>query len=483
MIQKLKYQYKKWQIPLVVALNGAVIMILELTGSRILAPHFGSTLYVWTSIIGVIMICLSIGYWYGGQLADAYPNRTLLSRILLLAAVVLLVCKLLQTHVLNYLSTTNAPPLLGSLLATLIIFAPFTLLLGLVSPFAARLQIHQVKDAGSQVGRIYAAGTIGSIVGTFLTGYLLFTVLGNTRIILSCVIILVITAWLAHPRIDSLLRCAIVVVTLMIIIWPSLFLPYNDQTVLDVDSSYNRILVLDTNINNRPARVLQTDAHGMQSGVYLDGNDLPFKYINAFENVAKTYSGPYLVLGGGAYTLPKSIAQSQPNAQISVVEIDPQLQKVAKQYFNYSPSENTHIFEQDGRDFLEKNQQKYNVVFVDVYNSLSPPFHLTTSEAVAKIRASLTTDGVVAVNVISRTNTNQSFINTVVATYKQHFAYLGAYAIKPVTSDDALHSILLLASNAPIKQFDTDLMSREITIQPTPNVLIDDFAPVEALSF
>lgn len=473
---------RKWQLPIVVAINGAIIMIIELTGSRILAPYFGSSLYVWTSIIGVIMICLALGYYYGGRLADARPDRLLLARIITLAALVLLATKLAQTPFLIWLATTRTEPLLGSLIASFVLFAPFTILLGLVSPFAARLQIQSIKDSGSQIGTIYAAGTLGSIFGTFLTGYLLFTTLGNTLIVLWCVVGLILAAAICSVRADKLLRLAITTVVVGIICYPAAFLHTSKNVILDKDSGYNRILVTDAEFNGRPARLLQTDALGAQSGIYLDGVDMPFPYVNAFAYLATVYPRRYLVLGGGAYTLPGVIARADSDAKLDVVEIDPAFESIAREYFGYSPSVNTRIFEQDGREFLNRNQDKYDVIYMDVYNSLSPPFHLTTSEAIEQLKSSLVPDGVVAVNIIS-TGTKDSFLSVVSATYGRHFAHQKAYVLEPGISRSKRQNLVLLASNKPIRPLKHELFASELPIQPGTQVLVDDFAPVEALTF
>jgi hypothetical protein len=170
----MRYRYE-----LIAVLNGAIIMVLEIVGARIIAPHFGSSVYVWTAVIGVILGVLSAGYWYGGRLADRHASDRGLSLILGLAALVLLVSLLTRELSLGLAETLGGDIRLQALVAALLIFAPANFLMGTVSPYLAKLRITELSTAGSSVGGLYAAGTAGSIVGTFAAGYWLISVMGN----------------------------------------------------------------------------------------------------------------------------------------------------------------------------------------------------------------------------------------------------------------------------------------------------------------
>jgi predicted membrane-bound spermidine synthase len=152
----------------IVFLCGAVVMILEMVGSRILAPYLGTSIVVWTSLIGIILGCLSIGYWWGGQLADENPSYRSLSLIILLAGLFVATIALSKSYVLELLQRHAGTIHLGATLGTLLLFAPPSILLGMVSPYAVRLKMRDLRDSGRTVGNLYAISTMGSIFGTFL---------------------------------------------------------------------------------------------------------------------------------------------------------------------------------------------------------------------------------------------------------------------------------------------------------------------------
>jgi predicted membrane-bound spermidine synthase len=150
-----------------VFLCGAVVMVIELTGSRVLAPYLGTSLVVWTSLIGIILASLSLGYWWGGRVADRRPEARLLGRIILLAAVATAAIALTKSFVLGFLQSQGAGLHAAAVWSTLLLFAPPSVLLGMVAPFAVRLKIADTQTSGRTAGNLYAISTIGSIVGTF----------------------------------------------------------------------------------------------------------------------------------------------------------------------------------------------------------------------------------------------------------------------------------------------------------------------------
>ena len=165
-----------------VFLCGAALMIIELTGSRILAPFLGPSLVVWTSLIGIILASLSLGAWWGGILADRRPSARLLGRIVLLAAWATAAIGLSKSWVLPFLQGAGSLHV-TAIVATLVLFAPASVLLGMVAPFAVRLQLADTEVAGRTAGSLYALSTIGSIAGTFLAGFVLIAWVGSTAIL------------------------------------------------------------------------------------------------------------------------------------------------------------------------------------------------------------------------------------------------------------------------------------------------------------
>jgi predicted membrane-bound spermidine synthase len=165
----------------VVFASGAVVMIYEIVGSRILAPYIGTSTYVWTSLIGVILGSLSLGYWVGGRMADREPNSKVLAAVLFIAAVLVTLTMLVQEFVLFGLTVLPIRLEMKAVIAALVLFAPASVLFGFVTPYAVRLKMVSVEDAGKTVGRLYALSTVGSIMGTFLAGFFLLPFVGSVR--------------------------------------------------------------------------------------------------------------------------------------------------------------------------------------------------------------------------------------------------------------------------------------------------------------
>ncbi|MBQ4469664.1 MAG: fused MFS/spermidine synthase, partial [Synergistaceae bacterium] len=155
--------------------SGAATMILELTGSRLVAPFFGTSLIVWTALIGIIMTSLCIGNWLGGSMADRTPEGKLLGRILLFAAVIIAITAFASNFILTKLQELELNLYMSSVIASVIIFSPASLLLGMVSPFVVRLALENVDSSGAVVGRLSALNSAGSILGTFLGGFVLIS--------------------------------------------------------------------------------------------------------------------------------------------------------------------------------------------------------------------------------------------------------------------------------------------------------------------
>lgn len=175
---------KKINLEIVVFLCGAVVMAYEIIGSRILGPYVGTSMQVWSSIIGIMLLSLSIGYYSGGRIADRYPNYRTLALIIGGAGLFILVTLLFKGRLLVFLLHSIESIHVVSILSSLLLFSVPALLLGMVSPFAARLKIKDPKTSGATVGSLYALSTVGSIAGTFLAGFYLIPGYTLTSILL-----------------------------------------------------------------------------------------------------------------------------------------------------------------------------------------------------------------------------------------------------------------------------------------------------------
>ncbi|MGI6455984.1 MAG: fused MFS/spermidine synthase [bacterium] len=183
-------------IELTVFLAGAIVMSFEILGSRILTPDFGSTVYVWGSIISVFLGGLTIGYWFGGHLADRKANLLIFSQLFIIPGVILCIFPYYASSVCNWIFDLNWDPRYGSLLAATILFLIPILFLGAVSPYAIKLRITNLEWLGTGVGNLYAISSLGSITGTLLTTFYLITWMGVRNIILIEGVILIVTGLL-----------------------------------------------------------------------------------------------------------------------------------------------------------------------------------------------------------------------------------------------------------------------------------------------
>jgi predicted membrane-bound spermidine synthase len=185
---------KKFTLELVAFFCGAVVMSFEIVGSRMLGPYVGTSMFAWTSIIGVILLSLSIGYYWGGRIADMRPRADILSLFIFIAGLFLIITVLIKGLILETLTRSIDNIHIVSVIASLILFTVPSVLLGMVSPFAVRIKMKSVEKSGSTVGNLYSISTIGSIVGVFLTGFYLIPNYKISHIIMVLAIILFATA-------------------------------------------------------------------------------------------------------------------------------------------------------------------------------------------------------------------------------------------------------------------------------------------------
>ena len=189
---------KKFFLEIIVFICGAVVMAFEIVGSRMLGPYVGTSTFVWTGIIGVILLCLSLGYYYGGKIADKRPDFKILALVIFIAGIFIAVSTLIKDGLLISLLEIFDDVKLVSLLASFFLFSIPSVLLGMVSPYAVRLKIKSLAKSGSAVGNLYAISTLGSITGTFLAGFYLIPSYGVIYILNLLAITLALSALLLY---------------------------------------------------------------------------------------------------------------------------------------------------------------------------------------------------------------------------------------------------------------------------------------------
>lgn len=438
------------RLQLAVVLCGGSLMGLEMAGVRMLEPYFGSTIYVWGSIIGIFLGALSLGYWLGGRLSDRMPSLRVLGWLVLAAAVLVFLIPPLASPIGHALQKSAAMgPKLKAFLGSLALYALPSVLLGMVSPFAVRLSITQLHTAGKVAGNLYALGTLGSILGTFLTTFILTDWIGTTAIVwgVGAVLALVACLCLWGGGVVRSAPCAAAVLLLLpgwamqtraeaAIRHDALMYPPQmagraahggeaDRHLETVESAYHRISVIESEMNLETA---QRDPGGcrymlfnnqVESGVRIEGRvegETSCGYVRLLHlGVLATGTAPrnVLIIGGGGGIGPQAFWQDYRSPRIDVVDIDPEVFRLAGAYFHYPyaapgsasgaaahPSIRSHVT--DGRMFLAQSPDTWDYVVLDAYTSGGRiPKHLISQEFFALAKAKMTADGVLVANIIS----------------------------------------------------------------------------------
>jgi spermidine synthase len=479
-------------IKVTVFLCGAIVMIYEIVGSRIIAPHLGTSTYTWTSLIGVILAALSLGYWIGGKWADRKPEISILASVIFLAGGMVAVTILIQDPFLAILASVSLPLELASVFAALILFAPASVLLGFVAPYAVRLTIKTVDSTGNTVGSLYALSTIGSIAGTFLAGFVLIPFVGSTRTLYLLSVILISISLLLAPFVVSQISTGLLAVLVLGIAFNEgrAVILFSQSNFRDIDTKYNRVRIFDTTKNGRPLRAMMIDPFIYQSSMYLDDGTSGANYTKYYHLAShfRPKIEKSLIIGGAGYQFPREYLARYQKSKIDVVEIDPGMTDLARKYFMLKNDDRMGVHHFDGRVFLNRSPSRvYDAAFVDAFNSLfSVPFQLTTIEAATQIERTLKIDGVVLVNMGTALEGEGSlFLDAMTRTYRKVFRNVLLFRVDPEKKPGVIQNVVLAASNGPLSTISNDsetqqLLRNEIDSTRKPaDVLTDELAPVE----
>jgi len=425
---------------IVVFIASFCTLVIELVAGRIMAPYVGVSLYTWTSIIGVVLAGISIGAYLGGLIADRYPRSSTLGWLLFLSGLGAFSISPL-TNLIGGAQFQTSLMIRILLITTIIFFVP-SCLLGMISPVVVKLTLNNLARTGNVVGKIYAFSTLGSILGTFATGFFLISWMGTRHILLTMGIILILSALVFGGFFGRKKSLALffIVLSLILLILPlvalyayaaiypgeisisfspiqslktaygyAFRLPLDEETYFFKESDYYTIKLKrnTTRSGGAPLESLVLD-HLVHS--YTDLNDplyLEYEYIRIYEEVMrwqarKRKSIKALFLGGGGYTFPRFIEAKYPKAKIDVVEIDPEITRVVQDYLGVSKDSRIRSFNEDGRWFVmnSKEQGSYDFIIGDAFNDLSIPYHLTTKEFAMQLKRLLKPDGLLLANVI-----------------------------------------------------------------------------------
>jgi len=470
--------------------GGAIGMVLELVGSRLLAPYFGNSLFVWTSLIGVMLGFMSLGYFLGGRLADRHLDTGYLFWILVGAASSVALIALLESVLLPQLAAGDSPRLLAVVSATILFAVPSTLL-GMVSPYCIRLRMHTIEDSGSTVGSLYAVSTLGSIVGTFAAGFWLISMFGTHAMLtliagsLAALSLLVIGGgYRDWRRLAALGGLAAM-----------LALGASVASAETVDTQYDRYFLREIAdpASGRPLIGLSRDERSAESASYEDtGEPYRFEYYN-FYDLAATLDGPVdkaLLIGGGTFSYPRLFLAANPTATMDAVEIDGDLYRIAKERFGFTDDPRLSLHFEDGRTFLNRATGTYDAVFVDAFKSeQTVPYQLTTKESWQLCYDLLDDDGVLVMNVIASPDDERSrFFDSLYATISEVFPEVRAFQVQGQAEGALLNTSIIAVKNPDVDIADTlkksapDVYARMYSQYAPPQeatIFTDDFAPVD----
>ncbi|MBX3266985.1 MAG: fused MFS/spermidine synthase [Acidobacteria bacterium] len=474
---------------------GALVMSYEIVGARIVAPYLGSSTYIWTSLIGVILGALSLGYWLGGRMADRRPQLRVLSAAIFIAGGLVSLTILVKSVFLGSIARSTLPLELLALFASLTLFAPASVALGFVIPYATKLRLGSLENTGRIVGRLYALSTLGSILGTFAAGFFFIPFVGSTRTLYLIAGALFGLALLISPIIAERRNITALILFAFAVGGSELEAAYlRSVGVVEFDSEYNRIRIIETK-DSRTGKAMTAmviDPFAIQSARFIDSDELVLEYTKFFRLVRhyRPNHRSALMIGGAGYSFPQELLREHPAATIEVVEIDPAMTAAAKAHFRLRPDPRLRIFHEDGRRFINRADAKsYDAVFVDAFGTLfSVPFHLTTVEAVGEIERLLADDGVVIVNIGSALNVPaDGFLASTLATYRSVFPFVDVFKVDGDLEAGKVQNLIIVARKAepelpadPPPQV-KPLLANKINTERirAGQILTDELAPVE----
>ena len=427
-------------LPVLVFTSGMSVMAVEMTGLRLLAPYFGTSLIVTTVLIGSMMAFLSLGYWLGGRWGDRHPTLRRLSATTAVAAGFILALPLISQPILRGASAVLRPlvqgeelsnpavavaSLVGGLLGTLALLAAPVTLMGTVSPWAVRLAVDRVEDAGKAAGRLYALSTFGSIIGSFMPALVLVPVLGVRRTFLAIGAILLVVSSLG---LFSRGRAAVVgLAAAALFLIPSGSVRPMEGTVYEGESIYHFIQVVQEPYGDCPDawHLYLNEGVGVHSVKCPD----PTKEIRGVWTYMATaplwmeevHPDPdVLIVGLAGGTIARQFLDAFPQSRVVGVEIDGEVVEVGKRFLdNDDPRIQPVVM--DGRIYIQSTEKRFDVVLMDAYRQPYIPFHLVTVEFFREVSDHLEDGGVLAVNVASIRGVSRGLAAMIYHTMKEVF--------------------------------------------------------------
>lgn len=482
-------------------LVGMCSMGLELCASRLLAPHFGTSVVVWTNVIGVVLLSLSLGYYLGGKLAERQSSTHVLAWLLYTGSVFTLVIPLIAPFLLKSVFIHYGSPhiiltlLLGPLMASIVLFGLPVFLMGTISPYLLTLLTQKFGHVGSTSGQLFALSTIGGLLGTFLPTLLLVPWLG-TRVTITLFGLLL--GLISLPHLGAKKRIIQAAIALALLTAAQILLPQNTTEVASAETAYQRVAI---NSPRQGLHYLQLDAgFGVQSvydpesiltGYYYDYASL-LPYLLSRD--LKKEPAQVLIVGLAGGTIARQMHYFF-DSEVSLhgVELDPEVTRMANDYMGLrdTPIQITHG---DGRQVLAEDTNFYDIIIVDTYfNDLQIPWTMTTEEFWRVVQNHLKPDGIAAMNIAALGASKSALADAITNTQAHVFPYV--YEAKLKEGKNSNHLVILSNTNpnttarfsalppseiAPLGERLAHELAR-VNTNPQVAILTDDRAPIEWL--
>ena len=427
---------------------GALVMVIEVMGSRVVGPFFGVSLFVWTSLITVTMLALAGGYALGGYFSDRFRQPVFLFSIILLAGVLSLLVPAIKGPILKACMPLGLRT--GAFISTTILFGPALLLLGCVSPYLVKLLAREIQNIGRVVGSLYALSTVGSTVGTIVAGFFLIAYLGVDQIFVvigGLLIALSVLFFILFQR-----RWWVVVFLILPILLyqtpKAITRTMSDGTKVDLihneENYYGNLKVVDYSYGNTHYREMIIDGL-VQGGIDLSNYQSIYDYsyyLQFISYILAPAGKSCLVIGLGLGIIPNWFERQ--GIHCDVVDINPSIVKVARKYFGFRGKGDVHI--EDARYFLNTTRHHYDYIVLDVFNGDITPAHLLSVEALKLIRNRMTSQGVLAVNLIGSTRKQTFMTASVIRTLKAAFDQVEVFPVfDEARSKDGVGNLAIMA--------------------------------------
>jgi spermidine synthase len=447
-------------LPFLVFVVGTGSLGAEIAAVRLLAPYFGASTIVWANTIGIVLVALSVGYWLGGRLGDRHPNMRALCLVALSAAVMLALVPFVADPLLDVavdaLDEISAGAFVGSLLAVLVLVAIPVLLLGTVSPWAIRLAVHSVEEAGTVAGRLYALSTAGSLLGTLVSALVLIPLVGTRRtFLIFALAIAIVAVWGLRPvRRWALAPAAIAALIALPVGTLKADTEGGGRVIHEAETEYqyarvieypDRSRTLELNEGQAEHSVCEAeceagpggprDPSSVLTGGVWDGH-LVLQFAGREEAPRRV-----AILGNAAGTTSRAYEEFFPRTRVDGVEIDAELSEIGREYFDMN-NPRLHLYHEDARPFMRRIDARYDVISVDAYRQPYIPFYLTTVEFFETVRDRLTPGGVLIVNV-GHPEGQDDLEKVLTATTAEVFAHVMRDPIEDTNT-------LLVGSEAPL---------------------------------